>query len=267
MNITHKTKSWINLIAFFITLAFNALGSFGFINGMSQKAVSDKYHTLITPAPITFSIWGLIYLFVLLSLIMMLVKEKEIAVKKLIDVFTPFFLLSSLFNILWIISFSYEKIGLSAILISLLLLSLLAVNKKLLEHSEEIYNRFTGIPFGLYAGWLTIATVVNIAAYLVSINWDGLGIPLATWATVILLISLLAVFLINKTIKNAVYPLPVAWAFLGILLKDNRLAENITYGSYINPVTMIGIVVLLLISIIQFRSNHYSVLKKNPNKD
>lgn len=69
---------------------------------MSQKAISDKYHTLITPAPFTFSIWGIIYLLVLLSLIMMIAKEKETKVKILINIFTPIFLLSSILNILWI---------------------------------------------------------------------------------------------------------------------------------------------------------------------
>ena len=77
-----KTKSLVNLIAFILTLFINALGSLGYINGMSQKAISDKYHTLITPAPFTFSIWGLIYLLVLFSLIMMIIKEKEYRCKK-----------------------------------------------------------------------------------------------------------------------------------------------------------------------------------------
>ncbi|PIA86860.1 hypothetical protein [Streptococcus parauberis] len=99
-NLDTKTKAWINLIAFITTIAFNALGSFGYINGMSQKAVSDKYHNLITPAPFTFLIWGIIYTLLILTLAMMIVKKKDSKVNKLINIFTPTFLLSSLFNIL-----------------------------------------------------------------------------------------------------------------------------------------------------------------------
>ena len=127
-NMKTKTKTWINLIVFLVMIAFNTLGAFGFINGMSQKEVSDKFHTLITPAPLTFSIWGVIYTLLLITLIVMIVKEKEETYKKLIDIFTPLFLLSSLFNILWIVSFSYEKIGISTIFIFALLISLTLIN-------------------------------------------------------------------------------------------------------------------------------------------
>lgn len=261
-NLDTKTKAWINLIAFFITIAFNALGSFGYINGMSQKAVSDKYHTLITPAPISFSIWGIIYTLLLLTLVMMIVKEKDSRVKKLINIFTPIFLISSLFNILWILSFSYEKIGISTIFIFLLLISLTTISKRLDEHRMEIPFRLTGVTFGLYAGWLTIATVVNVSAYLVSMGWNGFGISQTIWAPVILAISIIIVILINTKINNAIYTLPVAWAFFGILIESRRLAGSLDYGKYLNPVIIIGIVVLVLVSILQFNRNNFCVIKR-----
>ena len=261
-DISTKTKSWINLIAFLVTIAVNGLGASGFINGMSQKDISNKYHTLITPAPFTFSIWGLIYSLVLVTLIMMIVKEKDTDVKKLINIFTPVFLLTSLFNILWIVTFSYEKIGISTILIFALLISLTTINERLFEHRDEVPYKLTGLSFGLYAGWLTIATVVNISAFLVSIDWNGFGIADTVWAVIILLIALIIVILISMKLKNAVYPLPVAWAFFGILKESERLAGDINYGPYIKPVTIIGIVVILIVAIMQFKANNYSILKK-----
>lgn len=261
-NMNTKTKSWINLIAFIISIAINGLGASGFINGMSQKDVSNNYHTLITPAPFTFSIWGLIYSLVFITLIMMIVKEKDRDVKKLIDIFTPVFLLSSLFNILWIVTFSYEKIGISTILIFALLISLTKINQRLFEYRNEVPYKLTGLSFGLYAGWLTIATVVNISAFLVSINWNGFGIADTVWAAIVLLIALIIVILISMKLKNVVYPLPVAWAFFGILKESERLANDINYGPYIKPATIIGIVVLLIVSIMQFKNNNYSIIKK-----
>ena len=70
--ISTKAKSWINLIVFLITLILNYLTAYGFINGMSQKVVSNKYNTLITPAGFAFSIWGIIYSLIGISLIYML---------------------------------------------------------------------------------------------------------------------------------------------------------------------------------------------------
>ncbi len=261
-NMRTKAKSWINLIAFLITIAINGLGASGLINGMSQKDISNEYHTLITPAPFTFGIWGLIYSLVLLTLIMMIVKEKDTDVKKLINIFTPVFLLTSLFNISWIVTFSYEKIGISTILILALLISLTTIDKRLFEHRDEVPYKLTGLTFGLYAGWLTIATVVNISAFLVSIDWNGFGIADTVWAPIILLIALIIVILININLKNAAYPLPAAWAFFGILKESERLASDINYGPYIKPATIIGVVVLLIASIVQLKNNNYSVIKK-----
>lgn len=261
-NLNTKTKAWINLFAFIITIAFNALGSFGYINGMSQKAVSDKYHNLITPAPFTFSIWGIIYTLLLLTLAMMIVKKKDSKVNKLINIFTPTFLLSSLFNILWIVSFSYEQIGISTIFIFLLLISLTTISKRLDEHRSEIPYRLIGITFGLYSGWLTIASVVNVAAYLVRMGWNGFGISQTVLAPTILALSIIIVILINTKINNAVYTLPVAWAFFGILMETRRLAGKLDYGTYLNPVIIIGIVVLTLVSILQFNRNNFCVVKR-----
>ena len=61
-----KTKAWVNMGLFLLTLLINTLGAYGFINGSSQKEVSDTYQTLITPSPATFSIWGVIYTLLLI---------------------------------------------------------------------------------------------------------------------------------------------------------------------------------------------------------
>ena len=129
--ISTKAKSWINLIVFLITLIVNYLTASGFVNGMSQKVVSNKYNTLITPAGFAFSIWGIIYSLIGISLIYMLVKGKETKVKNLIGLLTPIILINFVFNILWNISFSYEKLGISAIFIFLLLINLILINKNL----------------------------------------------------------------------------------------------------------------------------------------
>lgn len=261
-NINTKSQAWLNIMAFFLTLAFNTLGALGYINGMSQKAISNKYHTLITPAPLTFSIWSLIYLLILWSLIRMVQKEKDPNVKKLIHLFTPVFLWSSLFNILWIVTFSYEKIGLSTILIFALLISVTTINKRLFEHRQEVTSRLTGLAFGLYAGWLTIATVLNIAVYLVSIRWEAFGISPRIWAPVILLIAVGIVILINMQLNNGIYYLPVAWAFFGILMEGNRVGEDIKDRLFMKPVILLGIAILLFLTIRLWKKNNFWIIGK-----
>ena len=84
-------KAWINAIFLAVTLAINTLGAIGLINGLSQKQISDKYVTLITPSPSTFSIWSLIYSLLIISVVMLLVKKNDAYYQKAIDKITLLF--------------------------------------------------------------------------------------------------------------------------------------------------------------------------------
>ena len=210
-----KTKAWVNLALFIATLAINALGAFGFINNLSQKEISDKYPTLITPSSGTFSIWGVIYTLLLISLVYMIVKAKDDRTARTIEAGSLPFWVSSIANILWIVTFSYEWIGISTLLILLLVLSLAVLNSRL-KAPEGIGQKVNALAFGLYNGWLIVATVVNVAAFLVQVNWDGFGLGADTWALIILVVALLLTALIQLRLRNAVLTLPLAWAYYGI---------------------------------------------------
>lgn len=78
-----RTKNaWINGLFFIVTLVVNGLGAAGLISGFSQKEISDMYITLITPAPSTFSIWSVIYILLLTSIIVMIVKKMIPTIKR-----------------------------------------------------------------------------------------------------------------------------------------------------------------------------------------
>jgi len=146
---TRKRKSWINLILLGITLIINALGASGVINGLSQKEVSDMFPTLITPAPFTFSIWSVIYTLLIISIVIMIVKNNDNYFGKAIDKISYLFWLSCALNIIWIISFSYVLISLSTIF------AFLVVLIKIIEQIAKIQegNRWLlDGTFGLYSG-------------------------------------------------------------------------------------------------------------------
>ena len=103
-------KAWINGLFFVITLAVNTLGAIGLINGLSQKEISDKYVTLITPSPSTFSIWSIIYTLLIISVIVMIMKKDDPYYQKAIDQITVLFRISCILNIAWIVTFSFVQI-------------------------------------------------------------------------------------------------------------------------------------------------------------
>lgn len=257
-----RKKAIINIILLALTLVINALGAFGFINGNSQKEVSDRYLTLITPSPSTFSIWSIIYGLLIVSGIVMIIKSDDDYYKEAINKITSLFRLSSLFNILWIVSFSYLQLEISVLFIFGFLFSLSLILEKLL--SIQTKRQFLiPLTFGMYTGWLFIATVVNISATLVKLNWNRFSLSENFWANTILVIAVIFVFLVNLKNKNAIFPLPIAWAFYGI---NNFLKSPEGFPSMypiIEKVTIGGIIALLIISIYRLYKNNYKIIPSN----
>ena len=258
-------KAWINGIFLIITLAVNALGAFGFINGLTQKEISDKYMTLITPSPSTFSIWSVIYLLLLASVIVMIVKKDEPYYQKAIDSISSLFIISSVLNIAWIVSFSFELVELSVLFIFGFVIALALILKKLLE-IQEGKRWLLPLTFGLYTGWLFIATVVNSAAALVKLNWSGFGLSEETWAIIILAVAVLLVIGVVLILRNAAFPLPIAWAYFGIY---QFLKSPEGFGgafSTLQTVSLVGLAVLVIFALIQFYRNEFSVLPETEDE-
>lgn len=260
-----RKKAWINGLFLIITLLVNGLGAAGLINGLSQKEISDRYITLITPSPSTFSIWSLIYILLITSLIVMIVKKDDVYYQKSIDEITLLYRMSCVLNIAWIVTFSYLQIELSSLFIFAFLITLSLICIKLRKIHEK--NRFLlPLAFGLYTGWLMIATVVNIAAALVKVQWSGFGIDHEIWAVITLIIGVILVFIVLQSNRNASFPLPIAWAYLGIyqFLKAPQGFKG-EFG-LLQIVCLVGMVVLIGIAAIQLYKNHYRLLPEKLNK-
>ena len=251
-------KALLNALFLVVTLGVNTLGALGFINGLSQKAISDMYVTLITPGPSTFSIWGIIYTLLIISIIAMIIKKNDPYYQNVIDRISPLFWISCLLNMAWIVSFSYVLLEISLIFILLFVIMLALICRQLLQIQER--NVLLPLSFGLYTGWLFIASVVNTAAVLVKLNWNGFGISFEILAIITLVISVILIFLVNTKLKNAVFPLPVAWAFFGI--REFLASPNGFNGEYglLQIVALVGMAVLVGIAAIQLYINRFSLI-------
>lgn len=145
----------------------------------------------------------------------MIIKSYDDYYKEVINNITSLFRLSSLFNILWIVSFSYLQLEISVLFIFGFLFTLSLILEKILFIQAK--GQFLiPLTFGMYTGWLFIATVVNISATLVKLNWNRFSLSDNFWANTVLIIAVILVFLVNLKNKNAIFPLPIAWAFYGI---------------------------------------------------
>lgn len=258
-------KAWINGLFFVITLVVNTLGAIGVINGLSQKQISDMYLTLVTPSPFTFSIWSIIYLLLLVSVIVMIVKKDDPYYQMAVDQISALFRISCILNIAWIVAFSYVQIELSVLFILCFAITLSLICQKLMM-IQTGKRWLLPLTFGLYTGWLFIATVVNIAAALVKLQWNGFGVAADVWAMIILIIAVLLIILVILKIRNAVFPLPVAWAYFGIYQYLNAPEGFKGEFGTLQTTALVCMVVLIGVAAVQFYRNRFSLLPESTKK-
>ena len=216
------TDSWLlkasNLAAFILTLVINGIaGSTKLIGGVNTAEVSDAYPTLITPAGYTFAIWGVIYL---LLVYQALPSQNGNGFQRKIG---WLFVVSSIMNIAWIFCWQYGQLVVSVGLIFLLLISLITIYLRLNVGREQAPVRerlAVHLPFSVYLGWITIATIADVAVTLVALNWGGLGIAAETWALLITAVALLIAMAVIVTRKDIGYGLVIIWALAGIAVKQ-----------------------------------------------
>ncbi|MEA5017354.1 MAG: tryptophan-rich sensory protein [Erysipelotrichaceae bacterium] len=253
----NSPKAWLNALFFVITLLINTLGAIGIINGLTQKQVSDMYPTLITPSSITFSIWGIIYVLLLISILLIIIKRHDSYYQMMKERISGLFILSSIFNCLWIISFSYLYLELSVLFIFALTITIVLICKILFDYDHR--HRFLlALTFGLYAGWLVIATVVNVAATLVKIEWNSFGLSHEIITIVVLAAAILIVILITASIRNAAFPLPIAWAYFGIYQSLTIQPQS----TLLATIVLAGCAILVVVALINYYRNQFAILPK-----
>ena len=211
--------------AFLAMIAVNYLAQSLPINGVTPGQVSDSLPNLFAPAGLTFSIWGLIYLALAAFTVYQFGPIKQARDAASLDKVRVLFVLSSLANIAWIFSWHYGNIPLSMLLMLAILVCLILINRTLdqknLTRAEKLVVR---LPFRLYFGWITVATVANATALLVSVGWDRFGLAEQVWTVAILLVAMLigAATMISR--KDIPYGLVLVWAYAGILIKHTSSA-------------------------------------------
>ncbi len=207
----------ITTLSFLVMVIVNALANALPINGVGTGDVSDSYPDLFAPAGLTFAIWGLIYLllgaYIVYQIGILGTSTKLYQEPKWRNV-AIFFTISSIANALWIFAWHYGFIGVSLVLMVSILVCLIAIMENL--RSEDTWLK---LPFSVYFGWITVATIANVTTWLVSIGWQGFGIPEATWTVIILIVGLLISTVTMLSHKDAAYGLVIIWAYAGIGIK------------------------------------------------
>ena len=195
------------------------------LNGRRTGDVSSAYPSLFTPAGVTFSIWGVIYLLlgahVLYQLGLFRDGPESAEQSALLNRTGVLFAVSSLANTAWVFAWHYDLIPLSAVLIVVILVCLALIVTPLSRADLTERQRWLiRVPFSVYFGWTTVAVVANMTVLLVSRGWDGFGLPDSVWAVVMVLTAMAIGTVTMLRNRDVAYGLVLIWAFAGILLRQ-----------------------------------------------
>jgi len=252
--------SIVVLITYLAMVIVNGLANALPINGMITGDISDSYPNLFAPTGITFTIWGVIYLLLAAHTAYQLGlfrKQGEEVKNALLKEVGTLFAISSLANVAWIFAWHYKNILLSLLFMLIILVCLaliyIRIHKEQMTTNEKVFIR---LPFSVYFGWITVATIANVTTLLV----DKLGSPVnllgiseVVWTVVILVVGLLISVVTTLKHRDVAYGLVIVWAYIGILIKhlmDKPLPDgfNSQYPAVI--VTLIISLVVLVATII-----------------
>jgi len=238
----------LNLIGFIATVIVNFLAVTLPIGLGTTQELSDAIPNLFVPAGITFSIWSIIYIFLgLFSIYQMrdIFKSDKIEMKYL-DNIGYFFIIGSLANVLWIIVWHYKLVPLSLVFMIVLLISLLLIYIKLnigKSDASKMEKIAIHMPFSIYLGWITVATIANVTAVLVVLGVSSFGVLAEILTIIVIIVAVLITFAMLLLRKDYIYSFVIVWALLGIFI--NQVKSNLTIA-----VTALISGVLILVGIV-----------------
>ena len=233
-------RQWANILGVILAITINTLAVTLPLNGQDTGEISDRFKVFFVPAGYVFSIWGVIYLgWVAFAIYQALPAHRD---EPRLERLGFLFALSCLFNAGWLFCWHYNLFGLS-VFVMLILLGLLIASYVALDIGRTKVSTFekwsVDIPFSLYLGWITVATVANVSDYLYFINWNGFGIVPQVWAVIMIVVATLLGLAMTLLRRDSVYALVLVWAFVGIAVKQAgeplvadtaRIAAVIVFG-------------------------------------
>lgn len=214
----------INLLAVVATIVVNGLANALPLNGHLTGEISDLFKVYFVPVGYVFSIWGLIYVgLIAFGVYQMLPSQRENPRLRRIGYL---FSLSCLANVIWLFLWHYELfIYTIAIMIALLGL-LIAIYLRLEIGRAQVAMKekwLVDLPFSIYLGWITVATIANASDVLDYLKWSGWGIRPEVWAVIMLIAGLGIASVMSLTRGDIAYQLVIVWAFAGIAVKQTAM--------------------------------------------
>lgn len=221
------------VVSVLVTLVVNWLANTLPFNGLTTGEVSDQFQVYFVPAGYVFSIWGVIYLgLIAYAVFQALPAQRQNPRMRATGWWVAF---TGLANSTWLFLWHYELFPLTLVAMLSLLAALIVIYLRLgigRTSVSMLETLTTRVPFSIYLGWITVATVANITSALDYVNWNRFGLSPETWMTIILAAVLTIVTLVIFTRRDLAYTLVIFWALIGIAVRHPAVAAQtwVTFG-------------------------------------
>ncbi len=210
-----------NLVAFALVILLNVLSNALPINGQTMPEISARYPSLFTPAGFTFSIWGVIYLALLVFAVWQALPAQRDNGK--VAAVSNYFKLNCVMNALWIVVWHYDLLAVSLAVMLVILGTLVLIYRDLrMTVDTAPWSELVALylPFSLYTAWIAIATIANASIVQTGFGWDDVGINAVQWTLLKLAIAGAIGATMVIRLRDIPFALVVAWAGYGISVKQ-----------------------------------------------
>lgn len=242
-----RLRQFLVVFSIISLIVMNYLSNVRVFAETTNADISRKYQTLITPAGYAFAIWGIIFLGLLaFAIFQALPSQRE---NPRFRAAGPWVILNAFCNAIWSPIFNTNRIGLALVVILVMFISLLIVMDRLRIGQEFVRWReiwLARLPFSIYFGWLTVATILNVTVFLKATEFDLSMLPEYGWAAAVLVIAfLVGIFLFNRY-RSAAYILVFAWAYAAIAVaqKDVAYVPLFAWAGVVIAVVLAGFALL-----------------------
>ena len=214
------------------------------LGGHTTGAISDSFQVLFVPAGYVFAIWGVIYL----GLLAYTIYHSLPAQRNNIHLRRTGWLvaLSSLGNGTWILFWQYLYFPLSLLTMFFLLAVLVVIYLRLdIGHTQfsNLEKWVVSIPFSIYLGWITVATIANVTVVLSPYTAFTVGgISATAWTVILLVAGVVIAGLMAFTRSDIAYLLVLVWAFAGISVKWVDMSV-LSYAGYVAAAVVLVLLV------------------------
>lgn len=243
----NKILAALNFIIVIAIIYWNYYTAAVGYNGNDIGELSDKYGNLFTPAPYAFSIWGLIFLgLIAISGFMIWSAWNKNIDDSWIRKIGWRLLLANICNGLWTYVWLMEMTGTSVIVMLFILLLLLYTMKIINNTAASKY--FVKIPVGIYTGWISVATIANMAAHLNKTDWHPLLGEINWTLLMIAVATMINIYVVrSKGIKS--YGAIGVWALIAVSLRHWDLLPSIQWAA------LLGALAISLTMLVSFISS------------